>query len=127
MINIALKELMPSDVTQDYVGWLNDSEVVAYTEQRFSSHNIDDVRAFVESKLRSTTEFFFGIYVEGEHVGNIKLGPINVRHGTAEVSYIIGNKSFWGRGVGQQAVDADDRANIVWHSRRQQRRDHRAA
>ena len=37
-------------------------------------------------------------------MGNIKLGPINRFHQSAEISYLIGNKNFWGKGLGTEAV-----------------------
>lgn len=38
------------------------------------------------------------------HIGNIKLGQIDLNHGKAEISYFIGNKSFWGNGLISEAI-----------------------
>ena len=54
---------------------------------------------FVDEKYKSDVDILFGIYFEKIHVGNIKLGPIDWKNGEGEVSYIIGEKRFWGMGL----------------------------
>ena len=49
-------------------------------------------------------EFFKKKKTVLKHVGNIKLGPINKIHKSAEVSYIIGNKNFWKKGIATKSV-----------------------
>lgn len=38
------------------------------------------------------------------HIGNIKLGPINLFHRTSEISYFIGEKHLWGKGYASMAI-----------------------
>jgi RimJ/RimL family protein N-acetyltransferase len=38
------------------------------------------------------------------HIGNIKLGPINWYHRRAEISLLVGNKAYWGKGIATQAI-----------------------
>ena len=99
-----LKVLSPEDVSEEYVGWMNDYEVVRYTEQRFYTHTAEGVKKFVSDKLTSKTDFLFGMYYDNAHIGNIKLGPIDVFHGAADVSFIIGDKDFWGKGLAVEAI-----------------------
>jgi len=47
---IYLKELSLKDVTKNYVRWMNDYNVVKYTEQRYKKHNKKDVAKFVMEK-----------------------------------------------------------------------------
>ena len=47
-----LKELNVSDVTKDYLMWMNDEEVHKYTEQRYKKHLISDVKKFVRDKKK---------------------------------------------------------------------------
>ena len=37
------------------------------------------------------------VAAEVMHIGNIKIGPIDVNNKSAELSYLIGDKSFWGK------------------------------
>jgi len=42
-----LKVLRLNDVSESYVGWLNDSEVNKFTEQKFFRHTLESVKTFV--------------------------------------------------------------------------------
>ena len=104
--NMTLKELHPDDVTEDYVAWMNDPEVVFYTEQKFISHTMEKVIQFVEGQWQTEDSFLFGIFMDDQHIGNIKLGPVNRHHQHAALSYIIGNKNYWGKGAASAAIAA---------------------
>jgi RimJ/RimL family protein N-acetyltransferase len=103
---IVLRDLRLEDVTQAYVDWMNDPEVVQYTESRFSQHTLETVRSFVRVYGNNPGSILFGIFSKekGIHVGNIKLGPVNWYHGLGDLALIIGNKAFWGRGVAPEAI-----------------------
>ena len=99
-----LSILRPVDVSEKYVNWLNDPVVTRYTEQRFFHHSWERVEAFVEEKFLDDKEYLFGIFYSGEHVGNVKIGPIDTRHSLSSVSYFIGEQKLWGKGIATRAV-----------------------
>lgn len=98
--------LTPDLVSEAYVGWLNDEAVNRFLESRFQHQDIDGVRAFVAGMLESDKNLFLGIRDLGldRHVGNIKLGPIDPRHGLGEIGIMIGDREAWGRGIGSSAI-----------------------
>ena len=98
--------LEPDQVTEAYVGWLNDPEVRQYLESRFVVQDLAGVRAFVAAQLADERTLFLGIrsLELGRHVGNIKIGPIDRHHGLGEVGIMIGDRAAWGRGVGSEAI-----------------------
>ena len=57
MKKIFLSELNRRNVTKKYVAWLNDYEVVKYTDQRNKKHTIKSVIQFVEQKKRISVWF----------------------------------------------------------------------
>jgi len=103
---VVLRELLEGDVSQDYVDWMNDPEVVRYTESRFSRHTLESTRQFVTMCRKDENSLLLGIFSRegGLHVGNIKLGPINWYHGSGDIGLIVGRKSSWGKGIATQAI-----------------------
>ena len=107
---IKLKELEPKDVTKKYHKWMNDYNVVKYTAQSEYKHTYTDILNFVKKKKKSKNEFLYGIYLIDknksicDHIGNIKLGPINFKNLTADISYFIGERKHWGKGLATQAI-----------------------
>lgn len=99
-----IKVLNKADVTENYVMWLNDYEVTKFTEQKYFEHSLKRVEDFVIQKYDSNCDLLFGIFYNDEHIGNIKLGPIKWEHKSAEVSFFIGNKDFWGKGIASKVV-----------------------
>ncbi len=104
-MSITIKKLDPrKNIDKNYLRWMNDFEVHKYTEQKYKKHTIQSIRKFVKEKNKSKTEFLYGIFFQKKHIGNIKLGPINFYHRYAEISYFIGDKQFWGRGITAKAI-----------------------
>lgn len=101
-----IRNLEISDISEDYVKWMNDYDITKFTEQNYFKHNHQSVSNFVYSKYESRDDILFGIFFKNKHIGNIKLGPILWVHKRAEVSFIIGDKSAWGKGIATKAIEA---------------------
>lgn len=100
--------LAPMDVehvSQDYVDWLNDPEVVAQTEQAGSRHTLDSVQAYVASTLRAPDGVMWRLLLAGTHVGNIRLSSIHPVHRRASLGLIIGSGQARGKGLGPRAIE----------------------
>lgn len=103
---LILRPLTEADVTDQYIAWLNDPEVNRFLETRFERHDAATVARFVRDKMDSPTDHLFGMFLDHgqRHIGNIKLGPVNVHHATAPISLFIGDKTAWGKGYAQEAI-----------------------
>lgn len=105
--DIYLREVRASDVNDQYYKWINDPAVNQYLETRFVPRSIDNILGFVQAKDGDQNEPFFAICCQQthQHIGNIKLGPINWAHRRADISLLIGNKAYWGKGIATQAIE----------------------
>ena len=104
--HVVLRLLTVADCSDRYVGWLNDPEVARYLETRWSTQDLASVRAFVGAMVDSPDSYLFAILSKGDgrHVGNIKIGPIRRHHDYADVSFFIGERAVWGRGLASDAI-----------------------
>jgi ribosomal-protein-alanine N-acetyltransferase len=91
-------------LTPRYVSWLNDPEVVRYSEQRHRTHTLDSCRAYFESFRGSPHEFLAieASVPELGHIGNIGVA-VDVPNATGDVSIIVGEKRAWGTGLASKA------------------------
>ena len=101
---VVLDDLRVEHVGPDYHAWLNDPDVVRFTESRFRAHTLDDIRAYVKAVNASKTDHMWRILCDGRHVGNVKLASVNLRHRRAALSLLIGDRNVWGQGVATQAI-----------------------
>lgn len=104
--NITLRRVAITDVNAAYVRWLNDPEVTRYLETRWTAQTFESVEAFVRRAVRSDDDHLLAIIENftSQHIGNLKIGPVNPHHRYADLSYFIGNKNYWGNGFATEAV-----------------------
>jgi RimJ/RimL family protein N-acetyltransferase len=102
---VALRPLGIEDVSQEYVDWLNDPDVVAFTEQRGRQHSLKSVHDYVCATLQAPDAMIWRIICNDRHVGNIRLSEINKTHARAACALMIGVASARNRGVGRSAID----------------------
>ena len=101
-----LVSLDVSFVGERYQRWLRDENVNRYLETRFLSHEQDALVTYITQMLESTHSYLFAIVdrATGDHIGNIKIGPINGAHQTAAVGLVIGESAWWGKGVATETI-----------------------
>lgn len=99
---IRIDTFAEADLTLAYVDWLNDPEVVRYSNQRFRQHDLDSCRAYFESFEGSANRFFSVKSLEGQAIGTMTVYQ-SVPHGTADMGIMIGDRASWGGGFGREA------------------------
>lgn len=92
-----------SDITADYIRWLNDPEVVRFSNQRFRRHDekscLDYLRTFADSD-----NLFLAIHLSDDKrlVGTMT-AYVSSQHGTADMGLLLGERGLWGQGFGLEA------------------------
>jgi len=85
---------------------MNDPEINQFMESRFKRCSINKLKHFI-TKIRNNSDYLLLAIVlkdKNRHIGNIKIGPINRVHGFADLGIMIGEKSFWGKGLATDAL-----------------------
>lgn len=102
---VYLQELSEEHATDAYAGWLNDPEVNKYLETR--SVTVDELKKYIREKRVSDNAVLFGIFSNknGRHIGNLKLEPIDRKQKKATLGLLIGDKEYWGKGIGTEATE----------------------
>ena len=103
-MKLKLQILYEKDVNQSYLDWYQDKEVVSYSDNQYRSFSIEEQKRYVKNCLVSKDIDLFCIFDEDIHIGNILINRLNSVHKWAEITYVVGNKDYWGKGVGFFAV-----------------------
>jgi RimJ/RimL family protein N-acetyltransferase len=107
--DLILRSLDAEHATGPYAGWMRDDDITRYLEVRFAPPDVAALELFIKRMNDSTDNLLLGLFPLSEperHIGNIKLGPIDMRHAVAAIGVLIGAKDFWGQGFAGQAVAA---------------------
>jgi RimJ/RimL family protein N-acetyltransferase len=98
---VILKSLSVENVTDRYVGWLNDPEINQFLEIR---HRLpickNDVIEFI-ANCEKKHRHHWGIFVEDEHVGTISCSVYNHNYKWVDISILIGENKYRGVGLGR--------------------------
>jgi [ribosomal protein S5]-alanine N-acetyltransferase len=100
---LKLKLLSVEDISGDYLSWMNDPDVTQFLEARWYSYTTERLKEYVNIVNKSQDNYLFGIFLDDKHIGNIKIGNVNI-HKCADLGLLIGSKSEWGRGYGTLAI-----------------------
>lgn len=101
--NLILEPYTASKVTYRHIGWLNDKEVVKYSEQRHHVHTIETQHDYLN-------RFPIGSYIwliagPEDHIGTVT-AYIDRFNRTANMGIMIGDRAAWGSGYGTEAWSA---------------------
>lgn len=103
---LLLRYLDVSDVGAAYEVWMNDPYVTRFLESRFVPHTQKDLRGFVHNMQENPSNHLLAVILRqiDRHVGNLKIGPVDSHHGTANIGILIGERDCWGRGIASEAI-----------------------
>lgn len=101
MPKVKLVDFTKSMITDSYISWLNDPEIVNYSELRHRKHTKTSCLTYYHSMIASNNQFW-AILVDGEHVGNLT-AYVDIHNKTADLAIIIGKKKYHRKGIGKEA------------------------
>jgi RimJ/RimL family protein N-acetyltransferase len=105
---VKLREKRLADAADDYA-WLTDAELAELDAASPSTTTFPQYLASYTSDLRypPTIRHQFAIETrEGKHIGNCTYYGINSEKGEAELGIMIGDRDYWDKGYGSDAVAA---------------------
>jgi RimJ/RimL family protein N-acetyltransferase len=106
--NIVLKSISSEHVSDTYLSWLCDPQVTNGIITTSNQYDLLKLKNYVEKMIADETTYMFAIHdwLTNQHIGNIKLYDINEVNKTCGLGLLIGDKNFWGKGVGTDACNA---------------------
>ena len=104
MYEIKCQDLQVGHVTQSYVDWYFNKNVVKYSDNQYKNFNFKDQCEYVENCLRDNNINLYGIFDDTKHIGNITIIGLTSKHKKAELTYVIGETTYWGKGIATFAI-----------------------
>ncbi len=104
---IYLREVAASDINETYLSWMKDAEVTKYMESRFQPPSINSLAEHWKKMNNSKDAYLFLAIIDkdkNKHIGNIKIGPIDKENDSSSMGIMIGERSYWGKGYGAEAL-----------------------
>lgn len=100
---VLIRSFTGGDISEAYLGWLRDPEVVRFSSQRLRIHTLESCQAYLASFTDSTNHFL----AICDKKSSAMLGTLtvyrSVPHGTADIGIMVGERQVWGQGIGAEA------------------------
>ena len=101
-LNISI--LQVEQVTQSYVEWYSNEEIIRYSDNQYRKFSFDGQCSYVQSCLHNEDVNLYGIFDDTYHIGNVVISGLSSHHRKAELTYVIGETDYWGKGVASFAI-----------------------
>ena len=105
---ISLHGLSSKDLEENapYYDWLNDLSLDIFTERSYFPNNMKRFLSYYDLSCENSTLILLGIYDNelGKHIGNLTFQEIDWINRRAFIAYMLGDKSFGGKGIITDAV-----------------------
>jgi RimJ/RimL family protein N-acetyltransferase len=100
---IVLKPFLVADINDAYIGWLNDKNVMKFSNQRFFEHSMESCLRY-QASFQGTDNLFVSIrsLSDDKLIGTLT-AYVASNHGTVDVGIMIGDSTLWGMGYGLDA------------------------
>ena len=101
---LTLKPLGLDFLSKTYLRWMQDIQVVMHMESGGEDYTFKMLEDYL-IKIEKNKIFFWAITLKNtnQHIGNIKIDPIDFRNLSGEYGIMIGDKSTWGKGYAKEA------------------------
>lgn len=100
---VVLEPATDAHLTDASIAWLNDPEVVRYSELRHTRHDRAECMEYRHA-LRAGGHFMWAVLRarEGDHIGNLTLSIDRINR-VADLAILIGRRDLHGQGLGHAA------------------------
>ena len=102
---VILREKRVGDARDDY-RWRTDPELARFDAARPFAATFEDYMSLYRDELTYPSPYrrSLGIEADGRHIGNVMYYNIDAVRREAEIGITIGDRDFWSRGYGTDAV-----------------------
>jgi RimJ/RimL family protein N-acetyltransferase len=83
---------------ENYCRWFDDPEVTRFLE-RDTPITMKEEESWFARIAESEHDVLWGLFVDGNHLGSTSIGQIDWRNRRGTTGIVIGDRSWWGRGV----------------------------
>lgn len=104
-VTIYLRALERKDLDGSYFQWLNDDQVCRYNSHAVFPNTEKSMAEYFAFAQETHGAVVFAIVTlnEDRHIGNVSLLDIDWISRSANFAVLLGDREFWGRGLGYEA------------------------
>lgn len=102
---VILRPYVKTDI-QRWYEWFNDEKVTYYMDQRRFPNTYEKQSRYLKKMFNNSSDLQLAIVYKKDNqlIGTVGLHQIDYINGNADISVIIGERKYWKKGLGSEAV-----------------------
>ena len=114
---VYLKRLKEYNIDERYVSWFENKELLKYYSGSKRKYTRDYLIEDLIIGEQTGSHFIYGIFLKTSDllIGNVKVGPIIQPHNITDLSLIIGDQDYHGKGMAIEAFKLGNHVTFVVH------------
>lgn len=103
--DINLRLLSDADIDEEYISWFSNSD--GHLDFFTGSGRVFDKKTLLEDFYKGQTSnkwFYYIIEADNKKIGNVKIGPIDLKNKTSDLVCFIGDRNYLGKGLATKAI-----------------------
>lgn len=111
-----LRELVEADINDNYLNWFKDEKVISFLEAKNLTR--ESVLEYMNYGITTGTYFMYAICDKqnDKHIGNVKVGNIDLKHNISDLVTVIGDTNYWGKGLGTEIIKLGNQVAFEKHN-----------
>src|SRR3989338_2902807 len=103
---VYLNALEAADVNDEYLGWLNDAEVMRYLGSAGAWSTRESLLKYLGRFRESPSDLLLAVRDRqtGLHIGNVTINHVDWTMRAGHLGIMIGRKEYWGKGYALEAM-----------------------
>jgi RimJ/RimL family protein N-acetyltransferase len=104
--NFRLEPLREQQISDRYIGWLNNPEINRYLEVRFIHQTRETVAEYVRLFYGESEKYIWAIFSQEseQFIGTATLSLVSRIHGSGGIGFMIGERDYWGSGASEESL-----------------------
>mgnify|MGYP006141627779 CR=1 FL=1 len=118
MTSIYLRELTKDDVNDNYLHGFKNSTVLSFLDVEGDKLKAKDVIDYIEKGVKTKSYYMYAVCLKenDQHIGNIKVGPIDYKHMLSDLVAVIWDEDYWGKGIATEAIKLGNKLAFEKHN-----------
>ncbi len=103
---IKLKKATMKDLSISWIKWLNDKEVNKFSKKKNKIHTYQSQKKYLKETLADNSKLLFMLIYQKKKVGTLLISKISKTNKHCEISYLLGEKKLWNKGLGTKFINS---------------------
>lgn len=118
MGHIYLRDLTEEDINDNYLNGFKNETILSFLEVDGENLKAKDVIDYIEKGIESKAYYMYAVCLKenDQHIGNVKVGPINYKHMLSDLVTVIWDENFWGKGLATEAIKLGNKIAFEKHN-----------